>query len=133
MHRFYEMFATLYGMDHVYILCNCIASQKSHHYYAIFTSSLHVYVRVNYCKQVRDWGPQWGYSYFSFESMNGHLKNHFHGTRSMNAHFGIFTYMYTCTCAPMAESLHVCIHKTYMYTCIRIMNIHKSTHVSLLP
>lgn len=32
---------------------------------------------------VENWGPLWCYSCFS--CMNGHLKKHFHGTRSMNA------------------------------------------------
>lgn len=33
---------------------------------------------------VRNWGPLWAYSCFAFESMNGHLKKFFHGTKNMN-------------------------------------------------
>lgn len=34
---------------------------------------------------IKNWGPLWGYSCFPFESVNGHLKRHFHETRNMNA------------------------------------------------
>ena len=33
---------------------------------------------------VRNWGPLWAYSCFTFESFNGLLKSRFHGTRCMN-------------------------------------------------
>ena len=33
---------------------------------------------------VRNWGPLWSYSCFSFETMNYHLKKHFHGTKDMS-------------------------------------------------
>ena len=33
---------------------------------------------------VKNWGPLWVYSCFSFESLNGELKKYFHGTRNMN-------------------------------------------------
>ena len=33
---------------------------------------------------VLHWGPLWVYSCFKFESANGHLKVHYHGTKAMN-------------------------------------------------
>lgn len=33
---------------------------------------------------VRDWGPLWAYSCFSFESANNHLKKLFHGSKDMS-------------------------------------------------
>ena len=44
--------------------------------------NVHLLKHIPNC--VRDWGPLWAYSCFSFESMNGHLKRYFHGTRCMN-------------------------------------------------
>ena len=48
---------------------------------------------------VRDWGPLWAYSCFSFESMNGHLKRHFHGARCMNVQ--------VCRCAFTSNKFYV--------------------------
>lgn len=45
---------------------------------------------------VENWGPLWCYSCFSFESMNGHLKKNFHGTRSMNAQVCFLLRVYMC-------------------------------------
>ena len=33
---------------------------------------------------VKNWWPLWAFSCFSFESLNGFLKNFFHGTRNMS-------------------------------------------------
>ena len=33
---------------------------------------------------VRDWGPLWSYSCFTFESANNSLKKLFHGTKNMS-------------------------------------------------
>ena len=37
---------------------------------------------------VRNWGPLWAYSCFSFEGHNHLLKILFHGTRQMNKEVG---------------------------------------------
>ena len=108
LHRFYGMFANLYGRCGVYDFY--IYAHKH-----IFTRTMYVQVHVqvvyvvsicfhvccvmltcftgeNGCTMnvhllrhlpvcVRNWGPLWAYSCFPFESMNGHLKIHFHGTR----------------------------------------------------
>ncbi len=47
------------------------------------TMNVHMLKHIPQC--VQNWGPLWAYSCFSFESINGHLKKHFHGTRCMNA------------------------------------------------
>ena len=46
------------------------------------TMNVHLLKHIPDC--VRNWGPLTGYSCFPFESFNGHLKKHFHGTRAMN-------------------------------------------------
>ena len=33
---------------------------------------------------VKCWGPLWAYSCFVYETMNGHLKKLFHGTKNMS-------------------------------------------------
>lgn len=43
---------------------------------------------------VRNWGPMWAYSCFSFESQNGHLKKLYHGTRCMNVQVSM---LYVCS------------------------------------
>ncbi len=58
--------------------------------------NLHLLRHIPDC--VRDWGPLWVYSCFIFESLNGHLKKFFHGTRSMNNQVYIAAYIHTCTC-----------------------------------
>ena len=46
------------------------------------TMNVHLLKHMPAC--VANWGPLWVYSCFHFESVNGHLKAHFHGTRAMN-------------------------------------------------
>ena len=45
------------------------------------TMNVHLVSHLADC--VRNWGPLWSYTCFVFESMNGHLKKLFHGTRDM--------------------------------------------------
>ena len=40
-------------------------------------------VKIPEC--VANWGPLWAYYCFQFESVNGHLKSRYHGTKAMNA------------------------------------------------
>jgi hypothetical protein len=46
------------------------------------TMNVHSLKHLTTC--VRNWGPLWAYSCFTFESFNGQLKARFHGTKSMN-------------------------------------------------
>ena len=45
------------------------------------TMNVHLVSHLADC--VQNWGPLWSYTCFVFESMNGHLKKLFHGTRDM--------------------------------------------------
>ena len=47
----------------------------------IYTMNVHSLIHL--CQAVRSFGPLWSYSCFGFESMNGHLKRHCHGTRNV--------------------------------------------------
>ena len=69
------------------------------------TMNIHLLRHIVDC--VRNWGPLWGYSCLSFESMNGHLKTHFHGTRSMNAQVRIQV-LVQCICMCMCTFVHTC-------------------------
>lgn len=44
---------------------------------------MNVHLLIHICDCVKMWGPLWCYSCFTFETMNGHLKKLFHGTRDM--------------------------------------------------
>lgn len=46
------------------------------------TMNLHLLGHLAEC--VRDWGPLWAYSCFSFESSNNHLRKLFHGSKDMS-------------------------------------------------
>ena len=50
------------------------------------TMNVHLLSHITDC--VRNWGPLWCYSCFSFESMNGFVKSFFHGTREMSQQVG---------------------------------------------
>ena len=43
-----------------------------------------VHLLRHICQCVKNWGPVWAYSCFSFESMNHHIKSLFHGSRNMS-------------------------------------------------
>lgn len=43
--------------------------------------NVHMLSHLHHC--VLNWGPLWAYSCFSFEGMNGHLKQMFHGSQDM--------------------------------------------------
>ena len=45
------------------------------------TANMHSLLHLS--KFVSAWGPLWCYSCFGFESMNGHLRKHIHGTRNV--------------------------------------------------
>ena len=45
--------------------------------------TMNVHSLIHLAQTVRNFGPLWSYSCFGFESMNGHLKKHFHGTRNI--------------------------------------------------
>lgn len=48
---------------------------------AVCTMNFHGLIHLS--KFVRTWGPLWSYSCFGFESMNGYLRKHCHGTRNV--------------------------------------------------
>ena len=54
--------------------------------------TMNVHLLCHLLKCVLDWGPLWCYSCFPFESVNGRLKTHYHGTRCMNRQLG-FSYI----------------------------------------
>ena len=66
----------LYNLNMLHLLA-CFTGENG------CTMNVHLPRHLPEC--VRNWGPLWAYSCFPFESMNGHLKTHFHGTRCMNA------------------------------------------------
>lgn len=45
--------------------------------------TMNVHSLIHLAQHVRNFGPLWSYSCFGFESMNGHLKKHCHGTRNV--------------------------------------------------
>lgn len=61
------------------------------------TMNIHLLSHLTQC--VRDWGPLWTYSCFSFESANNHLKKLFHGTKDMTKQVGVFPSIITWTMA----------------------------------
>ena len=65
------------GDEHVYYLHNNLSSGQDG-----CTMNVHMLKHLPAC--VANWGPLWAYSCFHFESVNGHLKAHYHGTRAMN-------------------------------------------------
>ena len=44
---------------------------------------MNIHSLIHIVEVVRNYGPLWSYSCFGFESMNGHLKKHCHGTRNV--------------------------------------------------
>ena len=44
---------------------------------------MNVHLLSHIADTVRNWGPLWAYSCFIYETMNGHLKKMFHGTKDM--------------------------------------------------
>ena len=67
----------------------------SHHQICVYYARRRWVHNVHLCYLpvcVSDWGPLCGYSCFPFESVNGRLKTHYHGTRSMNKQLG-FSYI----------------------------------------
>ncbi len=66
---------------------------------------------------VVNWEPLWVYSCFTFESLNGALKRHFHGTKNMSNQ--------VCACV---VCVHVCVH-----VCVCVyMYVHSCVHVCVL-
>ena len=53
---------------------------------------------------VQNWGPLWAYSCFTFESLNGALKRHFHGTKNMNKQVQLNVYL-----SSFLSSIVVCV------------------------
>lgn len=45
--------------------------------------TMNVHSLIHLCDFVNRWGPLWCYSAFGFESFNGYLKRHCHGTRNV--------------------------------------------------
>ena len=45
---------------------------------------MNVHLLGHLAECVKDWGPLWGYSCFSFESANNNLRKLFHGTKNMS-------------------------------------------------
>ena len=90
LRRFYEMFSSLYGKR----IRNCTTATMCLYMFTLFlgenacTMNVHMLRHIPDC--VRNWGPLWAYSCFSFESQNGHLKKLYHGTRCMNTQVIIY-------------------------------------------
>lgn len=45
--------------------------------------TMNVHSLIHLVQTVKNLGPLWSYSCFGFESMNGHVKKHCHGTRNV--------------------------------------------------
>lgn len=91
LYRFYEMFSTLYGnlkpkckLKFYNVLLNFTDENGC-------TMNVHMVRHITEC--VRNWGPMWAYSCFSFESMNGQLRRLHHGTRNMNVNVSLLFYL----------------------------------------
>lgn len=56
------------------------------------TMNVHLLSHLVDC--VKCWGPLWAYSCFAYETMNGHLKKLFHGTKNMSKQ--VFSNNITC-------------------------------------
>ena len=52
-------------------------------FYGDTSCTLNMHNLIHLVPLVKQWGPLWVYSCFGFESMNGHLKKMFHGTRQI--------------------------------------------------
>ena len=97
-------------------MCTCILYMLSHTGNDGCTMNIHLLRHIVDC--VRNWGPLWGYSCFSFESMNGHLKTHswntvngFSGTDTSTYTMHMYMHVYICT------YIHVHVHAFfYMWT-----------------
>ena len=72
------------GNEYAYYLLNNLSSGEDG-----CTMNVHMLKHIPAC--VVNWGPLWAYSCFHFESVNGHLKAHYHGTQAMN--FQVYVYM----------------------------------------
>lgn len=57
--------------------------QKTVDLYPQQVCTMNVHSLIHLTKTVKNFGPLWAYSCFGFESMNGHLKKHCHGTRNV--------------------------------------------------
>ena len=57
--------------------------KKSLDLYPQEVCSMNLHSSIHLPQTVKNLGPLWAYSCFGFESMNGHLKKHCHGTRNV--------------------------------------------------
>ncbi len=57
---------------------------------------MNVHMLTHLAFHVRNWGPLWSYSCFSFESVNGQIRKLFHGTRDMSEQVSWYTFGYQC-------------------------------------
>ena len=57
--------------------------EKSIDLYPQEICTMNVHTVIHLVQTVQNFGPLWSYSCFGFESMNGHLKKHCHGTRKV--------------------------------------------------
>ena len=52
-------------------------------FYSERNCSSNVHDLIHLVSHVRLWGPLWGFSMFSYENMNGFIRDAFHGTRKI--------------------------------------------------
>ena len=77
------MFSELYG-KYMYILLLSSSLNAFSNLTGKNACTMNVHLLKHIPECVQNWGPLWAYSCFPFESMNGHLKKYFHGTKNMN-------------------------------------------------
>ena len=67
------------------------------------SNRMNVHLLQHLTYHVKNWGPLWSFSCFSFESLNGELKKYYHGTRNMNDQVLQIKKRYPCY-------THICTH-----------------------
>ena len=68
-------------------VCVCLSLCLFTEYYICIgekRTTMNVHLLSHLADCVRRWGPVWAYSCFVYETMNGHLKKLFHGTKNMS-------------------------------------------------
>ena len=94
--HFYTQLPVLYGI-YVYTFYSCCLSLLLIAGDNAATMKSHLLHHAVYC--VRNWGPLWAYTCFTFEGMNHHVKLLFHGNREMSKQVGFHNA--TWHCAPV--------------------------------
>ena len=78
------------------------------------TMNMHQLKHLSEC--VKHWGPLWGYSCFCFESLNGHLKKLFHGTKDMSVQVRNYKNNFHCIIWNNIDGILSCCYAVFTIT-----------------